>query len=115
MLDNLAAMPEKLRTKVAKQIGGREWMDELLTLVLGRDKLRDVLRDVETKQGFLDSTYLKKIKSMQGRWSTISAAFSLGFEKIGAGLDNMFNQISDALIAIGDTFDWDSIKMHVAA
>src|SRR5262249_9150228 len=31
ILDNLARMPEALRTKVAKQIGGREWMDELLT------------------------------------------------------------------------------------
>ncbi|WP_316228285.1 phage tail tape measure protein [Bradyrhizobium sp. SZCCHNR1039] len=115
MLDNLASMPEKLRNKVAKQIGGREWMDELLTLVLGRDKLKDVLREVETKQGFLDSSYLKKTRSMQGRWATISAAFSLAWEKIGAGFESIFDQISDAVIELASSFNFDTVKDHFAA
>lgn len=49
ILERLAQMPEVLRTKVAKQIGGREWMDEILTLVLGRDKLSNVLKQIEAK------------------------------------------------------------------
>lgn len=115
ILDNLAKMPEKLRAKVAKQLGGREWMDELLTLVLGRDKLREVLRDVESNQGFLDKTALQKIRSMQGRWASIQAAFGLVWEKIGAGFETMFDQITDAVIGIADKFDFDSVRQHFAA
>lgn len=115
ILDNLAKMPEALRTKVAKQIGGREWMDELLTLVLGRDKLKDVLKDIEGKSGFLDKTALQKIRSMQGRWASIAAAFGLVREKVGAGFEKWFDQISDAFINLADSFNFDSIKQHVDA
>ncbi|GMO36644.1 phage tail tape measure protein [Bradyrhizobium ottawaense] len=115
ILDNLARMPEALRTKVAKQIGGREWMDELLTLVLGRDKLKDVLKDIEGKPGFLDKTALQKIRSMQGRWASIAAAFGLVWEKVGAGFEKWFDQISDAFIGLADSFNFDSIKQHVDA
>lgn len=115
ILDGLAKLPEKLRTKVAKQIGGREWMDELLTLVLGRDKLKDVVRDIESKPGFLDRTALQKIRSMQGRWASISAALGLVWEKVGAGLENWFDQISDSVIGLAETFDFNTIKQHVGA
>lgn len=115
MLDGLAKLPEKLRTKVAKQIGGREWMDELLTLVLGRDKLKDVLKDIENKPGFLDKTALQKIRSMQGRWASISTALGLVWEKVGAGLEAWFDQISDSVINLADSFNFDSIKEHFAA
>lgn len=115
ILDNLAKMPERLRTKVAKQIGGREWMDELLTVVLGRNKLRDVLKDIESKPGFLDKTALQKIRSMQGRWSSIVAALGLVWEKVGAGLETWFDQISDSIISLADSFNFDSIKGHFAA
>lgn len=115
ILDGLAKMPEALRTKVAKQIGGREWMDELLTLVLGRGKLKDVLRDIESKPGFLDKTALQKIRSMQGRWASIVAAFGLVWEKVGAGFEKWFDQISDSLIGLADSFNFDTIKQHVDA
>ncbi|GAA0029106.1 phage tail tape measure protein [Bradyrhizobium ottawaense] len=115
ILDNLAKMPERLRTRVANQIGGREWMDELLTVVLGRDKLRDVLKDIESKPGFLDRTALQKIRSMQGRWSSIVAALGLVWEKVGAGLETWFDQISDSIISLADTFNFDTIREHFAA
>ncbi|MBC9877737.1 phage tail tape measure protein [Bradyrhizobium sp. INPA01-394B] len=115
ILDNLASMPEKLRTRVAKQIGGREFMDELLTLVLGRDKLKDVVRDIESKPGFLDKTALQKIRSMQGRWASIRAALGLVWEKVGAGLETWFDQISDSVINLADSFNFDSIREHFAA
>ncbi|WP_409188483.1 phage tail tape measure protein [Bradyrhizobium sp. RDM4] len=115
MLDKLASMPEKLRTRVAKQIAGREFMDELLTMVLGRDKLRDVLKDVENKPGFLDKTALQKIRSMQGRWASITAALGLIWEKVGAGLEVWFDQISDSVINLADSFDFNTIKEHFAS
>ncbi|UFX46139.1 phage tail tape measure protein [Bradyrhizobium sp. 41S5] len=115
ILDGLARLPEKLRTKVAKQIGGREWMDELLTLVLGRDKLKDVVRDIESKPGFLDRTALQKIRSMQGRWASISAALGLVWERVGAGLEDWFEKISDSIISLADKFNFDTIREHVAA
>lgn len=115
ILEGLAKLPERLRAKVAKQIGGREWMDELLTLVLGRDKLRDVLKDVESKPGFLDRTALQKIRSMQGRWASISAALGLVWEKVGAGLETWFDKVSESIIDLADSFNFDSIKEHFAA
>ena len=115
ILDKLAQLPEKLRTKVARQLANREWMDELLTMVLGRDKLREVLQDIANKPGFLDSTYLQKIKSMQGRWASVKAAFDLAWEKAGAGLESMFDQITDGIIDLADKFNWDSIKDHFSA
>lgn len=115
ILDNLAKMPERLRTRVAKQIGGREWQDEILTLVLGRDKLKDVVSSIENKSGFLDRTALQKIRSMQGRWASISAALSLVWEKVGAGLEAWFDQVSDSIINLADSFNFDSIKEHFAA
>jgi TP901 family phage tail tape measure protein len=115
MLDRLGKMPEALRTKVAKQIGGREWMDELLTMVLGRDKLKDVLSQIDAKPGFLDSAFLQKIKSMAGRWAFITAAFGLVWEKIGAGFDSAFEQITDAIIDLADRFNFETIKQHIAA
>lgn len=115
ILESLAKMPEKLRTKVAKEIGGREWMDELLTLVLGRDKLKEVLKEIADKPGFLDKTALQKIKSLQGRWASISAALGLVWEKIGAGFELAFESISDAVIDLATNFNFDTIKSHFAA
>ncbi len=115
ILDSLASMPEALRTKVAKQLGGREWMDELLTVVLGRNKLKDVLKDVQNKPGFIDKTALMKIRSLQGRWASISAAFGLLWEKIGGGWETMLTQVSDAVINLADKFDFNSVQSHFAA
>ena len=115
MLDRLAAMPEALRTKVAKQIGGREWQDEILTLILGRDKLSDVLKQIEAKPDFLDKTALTKINSMTGRWASISAAFGLVWEKVGGGLEEIFDQITTSIIDLAGSFRFDTIKEHIAA
>ena len=115
ILDNLAQMPEALRTKVAKQIGGREWMDELLTVVLGRDKLSDVLKQIDAKPGFLDKTALTKINSMSGRWASISAAFGLVWEKIGGGFEEIFDQITESIIDLAGSFSFETIKQHVSA
>ncbi|XUJ32274.1 phage tail tape measure protein [Bradyrhizobium japonicum] len=114
ILDNLAKMPEALRTKVAKQIGGREWMDELLTLVLGRDKLKDVLKDIEGKPGFWTRRLCKKSDRCRadGRQSPLRSALS------GKGrrrFRKWFDQISDAFIGLADSFNFDSIKQHVDA
>lgn len=114
ILDGLAKLPDQIRAKVARQIGMREWSDELLSLVLGRDKLREVQEGIKTKSGFLDSVALKKIQSLQGRWASISAAGGLLWEKVGAGFDSMFTEISDAILRHADSFNWDSIRNHVA-
>ncbi len=117
ILDGLAKLPEKLRTKVAKQIGGREWMDELLTLVLGRDKLKDVSSDdIESKPGFLDRTALQKIRSMQGRWASISAALGLVWEKVRCRPRKLVrSDFRTSVIGLAETFDFNTIKQHVGA
>ena len=109
MLNRLARMPEALRTKVAKQVGGREWMDEILTLVLGRDKLSDVLKQIQAKPDFLDKTALTKIKSMSGRWASISAAFGLVWEKVGGGFEEIFDQITESIIDLAGSFSFETI------
>ncbi|MFC0243577.1 phage tail tape measure protein [Rhodopseudomonas telluris] len=115
MLDRLAKLPEAARTRVAKQIGGREWMDELLTMVLGRNKLKEVLQEINSKPDFLDKTFLQKIRSMAGRWASIQAALRLIWEKIGAGFEVAFDQVTEAIIALAERFNFETIKKHFSA
>lgn len=113
ILDGLSKLPDELRAKVARQIGMREWSDELLSLVLGRDKLKEVQKDIVDKKGFLSATSLKKIQSLQGRWATITATAGLVWEKIGGGFEDIFRQITDAIIINVEKFNFDSVRDHV--
>jgi hypothetical protein len=108
-------MPEALRAKVATLIGQREWRDELLAIAGSRDLIVKTLADIANKPGFLDSTSLKKIQSMAGRWASITAVAGLAWEKVGAGFDTIFNQVTDAFIRHADSFNFDSITEHVSA
>jgi hypothetical protein len=113
--ERMMKMPEALRAKVANLIGQREWRDELLSVAAARDLIVKTLSEIVDKKGFLDATSLKKLRSMAGRWATIQAVFSLVWEKVGAGFDKIFDQVSDAFIDIADKFDFDSISQHVSA
>lgn len=112
---NLMKLPEGLRAKVADLIGKREWRDELMSVAAARDLIIKTLGEIANKKGFLDSTSLRKLRSMGGRWATIQAAFGLVWEKIGAGLDEIFDQVSDAIIGIAERFDFDAVRQHFAA
>ncbi|UQR64300.1 phage tail tape measure protein [Bradyrhizobium sp. C-145] len=115
IFDNLAKLPEKLRIRVAKDLGGEQWFDEILSMVLAKDKLKQVERDIETDKGFLDKAALKSIMSMSGAAASVMAAAKLAQEKIGGGLDKAFTQIADAILRHADSFNWDSIKDHFEA
>jgi hypothetical protein len=113
--ENLMKLPEGMRAKVADLIGKREWRDELLSVAAARDLIVKTLDEIANKKGFLDSTSLRKLRSMGGRWASIQAAFSLVLEKIGAGFDAIFDQVSDAVIGIAERFDFDAVREHFAA
>lgn len=113
--ERLMKMPEALRAKVANLIGQREWRDELLSVSAARDLIVKTLAEIANKKGFLDRTALQKIRSMLGRWASIRAALGLVWEKVGAGLEDWFDQITDSIISLADTFSFDTIKEHFAA
>ncbi|MCK1489734.1 phage tail tape measure protein [Bradyrhizobium sp. 180] len=115
IFDNLARLPEKLRIRVAKDLGGEMWFDEILSMVLAKDKLKQVERDIETDKGFLDKAALKSIRSMSGAAASVMAAAKLAQEKIGGGLDKAFAQIADSILRHADTFNFDSIRDHFEA
>ncbi|MET4090578.1 phage tail tape measure protein [Bradyrhizobium sp. S3.5.5] len=115
ILDNLAKLPEKLRIRVAKDLGGEQWFDELLSMVLAKDKLKQVERDIEADKGFLDRAALKAIRSMSGAYASVIATTKLAQEKIGGGFDKAFTQIADAILRHADTFNFDSIRDHFEA
>lgn len=115
LMENLAKLPEKLRGRVAKELGGTEWADEILTATLGIGKLKQVLKEIKDKPGFIDKAVLQRVASLSGRWASISVAMGLFFEKVGAGFEVAFTQISDGLLNIADTFNFDSIRDHFAA
>lgn len=115
LLDNLAKLPEKLRIRVAKDLGGEQWFDEILQLVLAKDKLKQIERDIAADKGFLDKAALKAVRSMSGAYASVVAAAKLAQEKIGGGFDKAFTQISDAILRHADTFNFDAIKDHFEA
>ncbi|CUU16255.1 FIG01004502 hypothetical protein CDS [Bradyrhizobium sp.] len=115
LLDGLAKLPEKLRIRVAKDLGGEQWFDEILSMVLAKDKLKQVERDIETDRGFLDRAALKSIRSMSGAAASVMATAKLAQEKIGGGFDKAFTQVADAILRHADSFDFSSITTHVEA
>ncbi|MEH2510179.1 hypothetical protein V1291_001533 [Nitrobacteraceae bacterium AZCC 1564] len=115
IFERLMEMPEGMRAKIATLIGQTEWRDELMSLASARDLIAKTLAEIAAKPGFLDEASLKKIMSMQGRWASIRAAFGLVAEKIGAGFEPAFDQVSDAIINLVGHFRFDAIREHFAA
>ena len=115
LLDNLAKLPERLRIRVAKDLGGEQWFDEILQMVLAKDKLKQIERDIETDKGFLDKAALKAVRSMTGAHASVVAAAKLAQEKIGGGFDKAFTQVADAILRHADSFNFDAIKNHFEA
>lgn len=112
MFDGLAKLPERLRIRVAKDLGGEQWFDEILQMVLAKDKLKQIEQDIATDKGFLDKAALKAVRSMSGAYVSVVAAARLAQERIGSGLDKAFTQIADAILRHADTFNFDSIRDH---
>lgn len=115
IFDRMMQMPEALRAKVANLVGMREWSGELLQLAAARDLIAKTLTEIASKPNFLQSAALLKIKSMAGRWESIKAAFGLIMEKVGAGLSDAFDSVSNAVIDLAANFDFNTIKDHFAA
>lgn len=115
LLDNLAKLPEKMRIKVAKDLGGEQWFDEILQMVLAKDKLKQIEQDIVTEKGFLDKAALKAIRSMSGAHASVVAAAKLAQEKIGGGFDKAFTQIADAILRRVDNFNFENISKHFEA
>ncbi|MCP3400497.1 phage tail tape measure protein [Bradyrhizobium sp. CCGB20] len=115
LLDNLARLPEEMRIRVAKDLGGEMWFDEILSLVLAKDKLKQVENDIAADKGFLDKAALKSIRSMFGVAASVMATAKLAQEKIGGGFDKAFTQIADSILRHADSFDFSSITTHVEA
>jgi len=115
ILDNLVKLPEKMRIRVAKDLGGEQWFDEILQMTLAKDKLKQIERDIATDTGFLDKASLKAIKSMSGAYASVMAIAKLAEEKLGGGFDKAFTEIADAILRHAETFNFDSITTHVEA
>lgn len=109
------ALPEALRSKVASLIGQREWRDEYLQLAAARDLIAGTIVEIAKKPNFLQEVSLKKIRSLAGRWASITAALGLIAEKIGAGFSNAFESLSDAVIDLAANFDFETVKLHFSA
>lgn len=104
-----------MRIRVARDLGGEQWFDEILSMVLARDKLKQVERDIATDKGFLDKAALKSIRSMSGAAASVMAAAKLAQENIGSGFDKAFTQVAEAILRHVDTFNFDSIRDHFEA
>lgn len=115
ILDGLAKLPEKMKIRVAKDLGGEQWFDEILSMVLAKDKLKSMQKDIAADTGFLDKAALKAIRSIGGAHASVTAAAKLAQEKIGGGFDKAFTQISDAILRHVDKFDFDTVSTHVTA
>jgi hypothetical protein len=84
-------------------------------MVLAKDKLKQIERDIDTDKGFLDKAALKAITTMSGAHASVMAAAKLAQERAGAGFDKMWMQVSDAILRHADSFDFSSITDHFEA
>ena len=107
ILDGLAKLPEKMKIQIAKDLGQEMWFDEILQMVLAKDKLKSMEKDIATDTGFLDKAALKAVRSMGGAHASVVATAKLAQEKMGGGFDRMFTQISDAILRHTDTFNFE--------
>jgi TP901 family phage tail tape measure protein len=115
ILTRLKQMPEGMRAKVANQLGKEEWGPKWLTMAAALDTYKRVLKEVASGDpDALNQAAVNKIRSLQGRWNTITAAFGLLTEKIGGGFENLFLELSDSIIKHADSFNFDAIRDHVA-
>ena len=110
MFQRLNALSEQNKTKVARLLGGSEWDDEILMLAKPVDQIIATFRAVKSKIDMMDKSSAEKLNSLQGRWSSISAAFGLGLEKFGAGFEDLFIEVSDWFRSRIDKLDFDSVR-----
>jgi len=80
-----------------------------------RDLIARSIKEIADKPKFLDEASLKKIRSLDGRWKSMAAAFGLVLERAGAGLEGIFTQVSDWIIEFASKFNFDGIKDRVNA
>ncbi|GAB9153241.1 phage tail tape measure protein [Bradyrhizobium diazoefficiens] len=95
ILDKMGEMSEQDRSKVAYQIGQREWSGELMQFVQVREKIRELLGAIKDpkNKNYLDEASSKKLQSMKGRWNSLMSAWTLLWETIGSGLEKSFSEI----------------------
>ncbi|MHC2552315.1 hypothetical protein ACVJ6Q_003610 [Bradyrhizobium elkanii] len=95
ILDKMGEMSEQDRSKVAYQIGQREWSGELMQFVQVREKIRELLGAIKDpkNKNYLDEASEKKLKSLKGRWNSLIASWTLLWETMGAGLEKSFSEI----------------------
>lgn len=111
--DALQAMTEENRVKAADLVFMREWRDEALANSKKADDIRKSIAAVRKSPGFIDTTSIQKLSSLQGRWDRHVAQFTLAMDRIGAGFETILIPISNVLLWIGDHLDFDLIASGV--
>lgn len=109
MFKRMNAMSAQNKTKVARLLGGQEWDDEITMISNAVENIIATLREVKSKTDLVDKASAEKINSLQGRWNSIAAGFTLLAEKVGAGFDDAFREIADWFTDAGSKFDGDKL------
>ncbi|MCF2522401.1 phage tail tape measure protein [Bradyrhizobium sp. G127] len=111
--DALQAMTEENRVKAADLVFMREWRDEALANSKKADDIRKSIAAVRKSPGFIDTTSIQKLSSLQGRWDRHIAQFTLAMDRIGAGFETILIPVSNVLLWIGDHLNFDLIASGV--
>lgn len=113
ILGRLEAMPETKRTQVADLLAMREWRDELLAVSKVRKLIGNILKETKENTNFLDKASAERLASLSGKWKSVVSAFTLWWEKIGGGFEEIFGEIADYFKDLGKSLDADAIKEKV--
>lgn len=100
MLDKVGGMKPMEQQQIAHLIGQDEWSGEFLQMVQVREKIHELLKNIADPKNanYNEEAAQKQMKSLGGRWRSLTSAFGLVWGGVGAGLEKAFGQISDFFI-----------------
>ncbi|WP_439357754.1 phage tail tape measure protein [Bradyrhizobium sp. DASA03007] len=111
----ISGMNPQDQAKALNLLGMREWRDELAVFAKEYPNLVKVLADIRDPKNKLklDEISAQKLKSLSGRWKSLTSAMALIWEAAGAGLEKAFGEISEFFTGYLQKFDTQKISSIV--
>ena len=106
MFGRMKALDAQKKTHIARLLGGQEWDDEIVQIGNAVEQIITTRKAVQDKTGKIGEASKLKTSSLQGRWNSIVAGFTLMAEKIGSGFEDIFTAASDYFLDASGLFNF---------
>jgi hypothetical protein len=117
VIESIDALPEEKANLVLTLLGKREWRGEIGQWAHAAANIRKAIKDVDDPKNANKTAEISdaKRKSLEGRWASLTAAWFLIWESVGAGFEKAFGQISEFFTDYLGRIDTSKISATVEA